>query len=151
MRTSNSESTSIVCSWSLYDICPHPTTTIYEPPPEKSKLYSGVGKNEIWCCASRLFRFYSPELRTGKDYISRPVIWFSSSFWELREGRIPFLYLFRTVLKWPSKVTMRLRLLLPLISLSLAPVFKPMRGKIKTNCTLYARFFPRFHQVTGNC
>ena len=27
---------------------------------------------------------------------------------------------------------------------SLAPVFQPMRGKIKTNRILYARFFPRF-------
>ena len=33
----------------------------------------------------------------------------------------------------------------------LAPVFQPMRSKIKTNHTLYARFFLPFKQVTGNC
>ena len=32
---------------------------------------------------------------------------------------------------------------------SLAPVFQPMRSKTKTNRSLYARFFPRFEQVTG--
>ena len=32
---------------------------------------------------------------------------------------------------------------------SLAPVSQPIRSK--TNRTLYARFFPRFEQVTGNC
>ena len=33
----------------------------------------------------------------------------------------------------------------------LAPVFQPMRGKTKTNRTMYARFFPRFEQVIGDC
>ena len=33
----------------------------------------------------------------------------------------------------------------------LAPVFQPTRSKTKTNLTLYARFFPRFELVTGNC
>ena len=31
-----------------------------------------------------------------------------------------------------------------------APVFQPMSNKTKTNRTLYARFFPRFEQGTGN-
>ena len=34
---------------------------------------------------------------------------------------------------------------------SLAPVFQPMRSKIETNRTLYARYFPRFKKVTGDC
>ena len=34
---------------------------------------------------------------------------------------------------------------------SLAPVFYSIRCKTKTNRTLYARFFPRFVQVTSNC
>ena len=34
---------------------------------------------------------------------------------------------------------------------NLAPVFQPMRSETNTNCSLYARFFPRFEQVTGNC
>ena len=34
---------------------------------------------------------------------------------------------------------------------NLALVFRPMRGKSKTNRTLYARFYPRFEQVAGNC
>jgi len=34
----------------------------------------------------------------------------------------------------------------------LASVFRPMRSKTKTNrILLYALFFPRFEQVTGNC
>ena len=33
----------------------------------------------------------------------------------------------------------------------LAPVFQPMKIKTKTNRTMYARFFPRYEQVTGNC
>ena len=33
----------------------------------------------------------------------------------------------------------------------LAPVFQPMRSKTKTNRNMYARFFPRFERVTGNC
>ena len=32
-----------------------------------------------------------------------------------------------------------------------APVFQPMRSKSKTNRTMYARFFPRFERVTGDC
>ena len=33
----------------------------------------------------------------------------------------------------------------------LAPVLQPMRGKTKTNRTMYVSFFPRFERVTGNC
>ena len=33
----------------------------------------------------------------------------------------------------------------------LAPVFQPMRRKIKTNRTMYASSFPRFERVTCNC
>ena len=33
---------------------------------------------------------------------------------------------------------------------NLTPVFHPMRSKTKTNRTLYARFFPRFEQVTSD-
>ena len=32
-----------------------------------------------------------------------------------------------------------------------APVFQPIRSKTKINRTLYARFFPRFEQVTDYC
>ena len=32
----------------------------------------------------------------------------------------------------------------------LAPEFRPMRSKTKTNRTLHARLFPSFEQVTGN-
>ena len=32
----------------------------------------------------------------------------------------------------------------------LAPIFQQMRGETKTYPTLYARFFPRFKQVTCN-
>ena len=32
-----------------------------------------------------------------------------------------------------------------------AQVFQPIRSKTKINRTLYARFFPRFEQVTSNC
>ena len=32
----------------------------------------------------------------------------------------------------------------------LAPVFQPIRNKTKSSRTLYAIFFPRFEQVTGN-
>ena len=35
--------------------------------------------------------------------------------------------------------------------INLAPVFQPIGSKRKTNRTLYARFFPRFELVTGNC
>ena len=38
---------------------------------------------------------------------------------------------------------------------NLEPLFQPMRSKTKTktktNRTLYARFFPGFDQVTGDC
>ena len=33
----------------------------------------------------------------------------------------------------------------------LAPVFQPMRGKTKTNCTMYTWFFPRFKRITSTC
>jgi len=34
---------------------------------------------------------------------------------------------------------------------NLAPGFQPMISKAATNRTLYARFFSRFEQITGNC
>ena len=33
----------------------------------------------------------------------------------------------------------------------LVPVFQPVRGKTKTNRTMYAWFFLRFEQGIGNC
>ena len=33
---------------------------------------------------------------------------------------------------------------------NLSPFFQPMRSKTKSKRTLYALFFPRFEQVTGN-
>ena len=33
----------------------------------------------------------------------------------------------------------------------LTPVCQPMRSKAESNSNLYARFFPRFEQVSGNC
>ena len=58
----------------------------------------------------------------------------------------------REVLKWLSKVNYSI----VIATLSdwlknLVPEFQPMKSKTKTNRTLYAQFFPRFKQVTGNC
>ena len=33
---------------------------------------------------------------------------------------------------------------------NLMPVFQPLRSKTKTNRSLYAQFFLRFEEVTGN-
>ena len=58
----------------------------------------------------------------------------------------------REVFKWLSKVITRLRLLRFVIGWkNLCQYFNQWQAKPNPNHTLYARFFPHFEQVTGNC
>ena len=70
---------------------------------------------------------FSP-LTRNQHLISCDSVWFVVRDWKVR---LPLLHL---VIGWEN----------------IAPVLQPMRSKTKTNHTLWAQFFPRFEQGSGN-